>query len=46
MLIDTGKNDLFILYFCEENDIVYVNEKINYSNKKEKTPDNIYKNIF
>lgn len=30
MLIDTGKNDLFILYFCEENDIVYVNEKIIY----------------
>ena len=25
-----GKKDWFILYFCEENDINYVNEKINY----------------
>ena len=30
MLIDGEKNDLYILYFCEENDIVYVNEKITY----------------
>lgn len=30
LLVDTnGKKDWFILYFCEENDIAYVNEKIN-----------------
>lgn len=30
LLKDTnGKKDWFILYFCEENDIEYVNEKIN-----------------
>jgi len=29
-----GKKDWFILYFCEENDINYVNEKINYLKQK------------
>lgn len=29
LLVDTnGNTDLFILYFCEENDMAYVNEKI------------------
>lgn len=29
LIVDTnGKNDWIILYFCEENDLVYVNEKI------------------
>ena len=30
----TGKKDWFILYFCEENDIKYVNEKINFLKQK------------
>ena len=37
LLVDTnGQKDWFILYFCEENDIVYVNEKINYLKKNAK----------
>jgi hypothetical protein len=31
-----NKKDWFILYFCEENDIEYVNEKINYLKKNDK----------
>lgn len=40
LLDDThDKKDWFILYFCEENDINYVNEKINYLKKNTKLVD-------
>jgi hypothetical protein len=43
LILDTNNNyNWVILYFCEENDVVYVNEKINYLKKNEKFKDFIF----
>jgi hypothetical protein len=46
LLKDTnGKKDWFILYFCEENDIKYVNEKINYLKQNPTFQDFVFLNV-
>jgi hypothetical protein len=46
LLIDTnGKKNWFILYFCEENDINYVNEKINYLKQNVKFQDFVFSKV-
>ena len=42
LLVDTGKNAWIVLYFCEENDIAYVTEKINYLKQNEKFKELIF----